>query len=161
LFQTIAHIGKGIHAPLEQYTRPKPHGMTAYNHLIQQNKPMFQKQGEKWNPLEFVFMSGDLTPAAIGTATFDATNFTAVVTWDGTGGDATDKAFILIYDDESKRTASAVEVARDAGTATIDVKSFANVSAYNEIYAYLAFYRINADGSGGNSNTSVLKAIKA
>jgi hypothetical protein len=134
--------------------------MTAYNHLIQQNKPLFRKQGKKWNPLEFVFMSGDLAQETITAATFDATTFTAVVTWDGTAGEAADKAFILIYDDESKHTAYAVEVARDAGTATVDVKSFANVSSYNEIYAYLAFYHINDDGSGRNSNTSVLKAAK-
>jgi hypothetical protein len=46
------------------------------------------------------------------------------------------------------------------GTVTINASSIANVSAYNDIYAYLAFYHIAADGSGANSNTAALKAAK-
>jgi hypothetical protein len=135
--------------------------MTAYNHLIQLNKPMFQKKGQKWDPLEFLFMEGELTSTSIGTAVFDSTALTAVVTWDGSMGDAADKAFVVIHDDESKHTAYATEIARSAGTVTIDTSSFANVSAYNDIYTYLAFYHINDDGSGLNSGTTALKAVKA
>jgi hypothetical protein len=47
LFRNIAHIGQGLRLPLELYTRPRPHQMTAYNHLIQLNKPMFNKSGQK------------------------------------------------------------------------------------------------------------------
>jgi hypothetical protein len=161
LFQNIAHIGKSVNEPLERYTRPKPRGMTAYNHLIQQNKPMFQKQGQKWAPLEFVFMSGDLAGAEIAEAVFDGAALTATVTWDGTTGEGADQAFAIIYDNASKRVAYAVEVARSAGTVTIDAAAFANVSAYNDIYAYLAFYNIHPDGSGVNSDTTALKASKA
>jgi hypothetical protein len=103
-------------------------------------------------------MTGALPAAALQTALFDPTALTAVVTWDGTTGDPTDKAFIVLYDDESKRSVYAVEVARSAGTATLAAATFANVSSYSAVYAYLAFYHINPDGSGANSNTAVLKA---
>jgi hypothetical protein len=160
LFQQLAHIGKGLRTPLEQYTRPKPHKISAYNHLIQLNKPMFAKQGQKWDPLELVIMSGELTTSLITTAVFDSTTLTATVTWDATKGEATDKAFIIIYDDESKRTAHTVEIDRSAGTVVIDTSAFANVSTYNEIYAYLAFYHVEDDGSGKNSDTTALKVSK-
>jgi hypothetical protein len=100
-----------------------------------------------------------LTTVPITTAEFDSTTLTAVVTWDTTRGEPTDKAFIVVYDDESKRTVHAVED-RSVGTVTIDASSFANVSAYNDIYAYLAFYHIAADGSGANSNTTASRAAK-
>jgi hypothetical protein len=160
LFQNIAHIGGGIRTELEQYARPKPHHMTAYNHLIQINKPMFSKQGTKWDPLELIIMTGELTSVTITTAVFYSTALTAVVTWDGTVGEASDKAIIVIHDNESKRTVHATEVNRDAGTVTIDASKFANVSSYDDIYAYLAFYKINDDGSGSNSDTTALKVAK-
>jgi hypothetical protein len=108
-------------------------------------------------------MTGALPAAALQTALFDPTALTAVVTWDGTTGDPTDKAFVVLYDDESKRGVYAVEVARSAGAATLAAATlaaatFANVSSYSDVYAYLAFYHINPDGSGANSNTAVLKA---
>jgi hypothetical protein len=160
LFQNIAHIGSSIWTVLEQYTRPKPHRMTAYNHLIQINKAMFGKQGKKWEPLEVVIMTGELTSTPITTAVFSSTAMTAVVTWDGTVGEATDKAFVVVYDDESKRAVHAVEIARNDGTVTIDASKFANVSSYDNIYAYLAFYHIAENGSGLNSETAVLKVAK-
>jgi hypothetical protein len=160
LFQQLAHIGRDIRTPIDLYTRPRPHKMSSYNHLIQLNKAMFSKTGTKWAPLELVIMSGELTSAAITTAVFDTASLTATVTWDGTVGEATDKAFVVVYDDEGKRTVNAVEVDRSAGTVTIDASVFANVSAYNDIYAYLAFYRIDADGKGMNSVTTALKATK-
>jgi hypothetical protein len=103
-------------------------------------------------------MTGALPAAALQTAVFDSTALTAVVTWDGTPGDPTDKAFVVLYDDESKRSVYAVEVARSAGAATLAAATVANGSAYSAVYAYLAFYHINPDGSGANSNTAVLKA---
>jgi hypothetical protein len=160
LFQNIAHVGSGIRAPLEQYTRPKPHQMTAYNHLIQLNKPMFGKQGQKWNPLELVIMSGELTSVPIATAEVSSTALTATVTWDGTVGAVEDKAFVVIHDDESKRTVYTTEIDRNVGTVTIDISLFANVSSYDRVYAYIAFYKINEDGSGMNSETAALKATK-
>jgi hypothetical protein len=158
LFQNIAHIGQGLRLPLEQYTRPKPHQMTAYNHLIQLNKPMFNKHGTKWAPLELIIMDGELTSTAILSAEFNSTNFSATITWDGSIGEPTDKAFAVVYDNESKRISYVDEIDRSAGTTTLDVSSFANVSTYNDIYAYLAFYRIAEDGSGVNSWTAALKA---
>jgi hypothetical protein len=160
LFQNIAHIGSGIRTPLEQYTRPKPHHMTSYNHLIQINRAMFQKQGEKWNPLELVIMTGELTLTPITTAVFNSSTFTTTVTWDGSYGEATDKALVVVYDNESKRTVHAAEVDRNVGTVTIDAGKFANVSSYDDIYAYLAFYHIAENGSGLNSQTTVLKVTK-
>jgi hypothetical protein len=160
LFQTIAHIGKGLRTPLELYVRPKPHKISVYNNLIQMNKPMFSKQGDKWAPLELVIMAGELTTTLITTAVFDSTALTTTVTWDGAKGDQTDKALVVVYDDESKHTVYLVETMRSAGTVTIDTSSFANVSTYNEIYVYLAFYNISDDGSGQNSNTIALKATK-
>jgi hypothetical protein len=160
LFQQIAHIGKGIYHDLEQYTRPMPHRMSAYNHLVRLNKPMFNKVGSKWAPFELVIMSGELTSASITSATFDSTALTAVVTWDTTRGEATDKAFIVVYDDDSKRTVHAVEVDRSVGTVTISANSFADVSRYENIYAYIAFYHINEDGSGQNSETTARKVTK-
>jgi predicted dinucleotide-utilizing enzyme len=121
---------------------------------------MFQKTGTKWDPLEVVIMSGELVSAAIVTAVFDSSALTATITWDGAVGEATDKALILVYDDESKRTVHEVEVDRSAGTVTIDASAFANVSTYNDIYVYLAFYHIHADGGGSNSNTTALKVTK-
>jgi hypothetical protein len=160
LFQNIAHIGSSVWTVLEQYTRPKSHRMTAYNHLIQINRMMFRKQGHKWDPLELIIMTGELTAAPITTAVFNSTALTAVVTWDSAAGEATDKALVVVYDNESKRTVHAVEVDRNVGTVTIDASKFANVSSYDDIYAYLAFYRITEDGSGLNSTTTVLKVTK-
>jgi hypothetical protein len=159
LFQNLSRIGKAIYKSLELYTRPTPHGMTAYNNLLKLNKPLFEKEGVKWNPLELTILSGDLTAAAITIATFDSTTFEAAITWDGTLGDATDKAFIVIYDNESKKTVYTTEIARSAGTCAIDDTIFANTSFYSDLYAYLAFYHINADGTGLNSNTTVLKVV--
>jgi hypothetical protein len=48
-------------------------------------------------------MTSDLPAAALQAALFDRTALTAVVTLDGTPGDPTDKAFVVLYDDESKR----------------------------------------------------------
>jgi hypothetical protein len=162
LFQTLANIGKAIRTPLEQYTRPKPQKMSAYNHLIRLNKPMFNKQGQKWAPMELVIMSGELTTNPIITAVFNSTALTATITWDDTKGAATDKAFVVIYDNDnkSKRIAYAAEVDRSAATVTIDTSTFADVSDYNDIYAYLAFYHIAEDGSGSNSTTTALKVTK-
>jgi hypothetical protein len=160
LFKELSHIGQGLRTPLGQYTRPKPNHMTAYNHLIQLNKQMFGKKGAKWNPLELVIMSGELTSAAIATAEFDSAALTATVTWNGTAGAAADKAFIVVHDDESKRTVYAAEIDRSAGTVTIDAAAFANVSSYSEIYAYLAFYHIAENGAGENSVTAALKVTK-
>jgi hypothetical protein len=134
--------------------------MSAYNHLIQINKLMFGKQGAKWAPLELVIMSGGLTSVPITTAEFNSTSFAAAVTWDGTVGEATDKAIVVLYDNESNHIAYAVEVLRSAGTVTIDASNFANVSTYSDIYAYLAFYHIADDGLGQNSGTTVLKVTK-
>jgi hypothetical protein len=120
---------------------------------------MFGKTGTKWEPLELVIMSGELTSVHIATAEFNSTSFAATVTWDGTVGETTDKAFIVLYDNESNHIAYAVEVLRSAGTVTIDASTFANVSTYSDIYAYLAFYHI-ADGSGKNSGTTALKVTK-
>jgi hypothetical protein len=157
LFQNIAHIGTGIRAPLEKYTRPVPHRMTAYNHLIKLNKSLFGKQGSKWDPVELVIMSGDLQSVPITTAVFDATAFSATVTWDGTTGAADDKAIVVIYNDVSKHIVYATEIDRNAGTAVVDASKFKDVSSYNDIYAYLAFYHINDDGTGANSDTTVLQ----
>jgi hypothetical protein len=161
LFQRIAHIGKGVRVPLEQYTRPIPKHMTGYNRLIQLNRTMFNRQGSKWDPLELVIMSGELTTVPITAATIDGTALTAVVTWDGTRGEATDKALVVVYDDESGRTAYATEIDRSVGTATIDIDKFANISSYNNVYAYLMFYRDDGNGKGENSETSVLKMVKS
>jgi hypothetical protein len=160
LFQQIAHIGKSLYHDLEQYTRPKPQKMSAYNHLVHLNKAMFNKVGQKWDPLELVIMSGELTAASITVATFDSTTFAATVTWDTTKGEPTDKAFVVIHDDESKRTGHAVEIDRSVGTVTIDASSFADVSKYEDIFAYLSFYHINEDGSGENSETMAIKVTK-
>jgi hypothetical protein len=160
LFKNIAHIGQGLRLPLEQYTRPKPHQMTAYNHLIQLNKPMFNKHGTKWEPLELMIMSGELTSAPITSATFDSVNLSATITWYGSIGEPTDKAFGVIYDDESKRIVYVDEISRSQGTITFDTSSFANVSTYDQVYAYLAFYYINDDGNGVNSLTTAIKADK-
>jgi hypothetical protein len=84
------------------------------------------------------------------------------IVWN-TLGKATDKAFIVVivvYDDESKRIVYADDIDRSVGTVTLDASVFADVSSYGEIYAYLAFYTIAADGSGMNSETTVLKATK-
>jgi hypothetical protein len=104
-------------------------------------------------------MSGELQSAAIASATFDSTALTAAVTWN-TLGQATDKAFIVVYDDESKRIVYADDIDRSVGTAALDASVFADLSSYGEIYAYLAFYTIAANGSGMNSETTVLKATK-
>jgi hypothetical protein len=160
LFQQLAHIGKGLRTPLEQYVRPKPNKISVYNNLIKMNKPMFAKQGSKWAPLELVIMTGELTTTLIATAVFDRTALTGTVTWDGSKGDQTDKAFVILYDDESKHIVYIDEIDRSVGTATIDASSFANVSGYNDIYAYLAFYHITEDGSGLNSETTALKVTK-
>jgi hypothetical protein len=160
-FQKIAFICKQIRTPLETYTRPKPKGMTAYNHVIQLNKTMFEKTGEKWNPLEFVFMDGDLTSANIATATFSTTSFEAIITWQTTIGEATDKAFVIIFNNKDNKAVYATEVDRSTGTVTIDASIFAGTSDYADIYAYLAFYRINEDETGVNSATAILKVTKS
>jgi hypothetical protein len=121
---------------------------------------MFGKQGQKWAPLELVIMSGELVSNSIVTAEFNSTSFAATVTWDDTKGAAADKAFVVVYDNKSKRIAYAAEVDRSAATVTIDASTFADVSDYNDIYAYLAFYRISEDGDGINSGTTALKAAK-
>jgi hypothetical protein len=157
VFQNLAHIGKVIYKSLGLYTRPVPHGMTAYNNLLKLNKPLFAKEGVKWAPLELSILSGDLIAAAITAATFDPATFEATITWDNAHGDAADKAFIVLYDNESKKTVYTTEIDRSAGTCTIDAAAFANTSSYSDIYAYLAFYHIEADGTGLNSNTTALK----
>jgi hypothetical protein len=121
---------------------------------------MFAKTGEKWAPLELVIMVGELATTLITTAVFDSTALTTTVSWDGSKGDQTDKAFVVVYDDESKHTVYATEIDRSVGTVTIDASKFANVSKYDDIYAYLAFYNISDDGSGQNSNTTALKATR-
>jgi hypothetical protein len=106
-------------------------------------------------------MSGDLQSVPVETAVFDATTFTATVTWNGTIGVADDKAFVVIYNDESKHIVYATEIDRSAGTAVIDASKFKDVSSYEQVYAYLAFYRIDQDGKGKNSGTAVLKMTKS
>jgi hypothetical protein len=105
-------------------------------------------------------MSGELTSAPITSATFDSTNLSATITWDGSIGEPTDKAFGVIYDDESKRIVYVDEISRSQGTITFDTSPFENVSTYDQVYAYLAFYRINDDGNGMNSLTTAIKADK-
>jgi hypothetical protein len=157
LFQKIAHIASELRKPLDLYTRPKPHGMTSFNHLIKLNKPMFNKVAPKWNPLELVIMSGELMLTKISEAYFDSTNFTATIMWNHLIGEPTDKALGVIYDNKSRHIAYGDEVNRSVGEMIIDTSIFANVSDYQDIYAYLAFYRITEDGSGINSGTSALK----
>jgi hypothetical protein len=99
-------------------------------------------------------------PEVESAAVFDGAALTATITWAGTTGAGADQAFAIIYDNASKRVAYAVEVARSAGTVTLDAAAFANVSSYSDIYAYLAFYNIHPDGSGVNSDTTAFKATK-
>jgi hypothetical protein len=157
LFQKIAHIASELRTPLDLYTRPKPHGMTSFNNLIKLNKPMFNKQAPKWEPLELVIMTGELTLNTISEAYFDSVNFTAQIIWNRTYGEPTDKALGIVYDNKSRHIAYEAEVNRSEGEMIIDTSTFANVSDYQDIYAYLVFYRIAEDGSGINSGTSALK----
>jgi hypothetical protein len=131
--------------------------MTSFNHLIKLNKPMFNKQAPKWEPLELIIMSGELVLNTIDEAIFNTADFTATIRWNGTFGEPADKALGVVYDNKSRHIAYRAEINREDGEMTFDTSTFANVSDFHNIYAYLTFYRIAEDGSGINSGTSAVQ----
>jgi hypothetical protein len=160
VFQHVASIAKAIYAGvLKPYTFPVPQKMTAYNKMVQINKPMFDDKA--WEQAKLKIWKGPLFNPGITAATVEnvATPTAAVrVTFSATVGDAGDVAAAVVHDEETETT---LYTTATRGAAQIDVPiATLDATALDGLHAYLVFSKppvAETGESGQVSNTAYLK----
>jgi hypothetical protein len=155
VFQHVSHIAKALYANvLKPYTFPALRRQTAFNRMIAVNHAMFD--GKAWEPEKMVIFEGPLHNPGITSAAISGNN--AVIAFPATGGEATDKAIVVLLDDASGAVKYA-EAVRSAGTVSLPIADIP-AADYGQLHAYLAFTRLpvlNTEEKGQVSNTAYLK----
>ena len=148
VFQNVSHIAKAIYeAVLKPYTFPKPRRITAYNHMIQINKEMFENK--EWDPAMLKIFDGPLDNPGITSASISGS--AATINFNP-AGEATDYAIAVVYDE----TSGAVlhdEAPRGIGHIIINLDALGGVSTAN-LHAYLAFVREPIAGTAEKGQVS-------
>jgi hypothetical protein len=142
VFQYIAHIAKAIYeGVLKPYTFPRPRKFTAYNRMVQINKELFDDRA--WDPAKLKVFEGPLFNPGIASASVSGVE--AVVTFDATIGEGTDKAIAVIYDG---LTGAALygEAARADAAVSVSIAGL-DPAALSDLHAYLVFAREPAQGT--------------
>jgi hypothetical protein len=136
IFQHTAHIASAINeAVLKPYTFPKPRKMTAYNRMIQINKPLFSELA--WDQTKLKIFEGPLFNPGITVAAIQnpgTMTATVQVTFDAALGDGTDIAIAIIHDEKTETTLCAQATRVDAHIsvpiATLDQADLTKLHAY-------------------------------
>jgi hypothetical protein len=136
IFQHPTHIAKAIYEPvLKPYTFPKPRKMTAFNRMIQINKPLFSELA--WDQTKLKIFEGPLFNPSITTAAIQNAGTPAAtvrVTFDAALGDGTDIAIAIIHDEQTETTvcgqATRADAQIDVLIATLDQADLTKLHAY-------------------------------
>ncbi|MDR3343958.1 MAG: DUF6266 family protein [Treponema sp.] len=146
IFQRVTLIAKSIYYPvLKPYTFPKPQKMTAFNKMVQTNKPMFD--GREWDASLLKIFEGALYSPGISGAALSADRRELAVTWDGSQGTADNAAIAVVHSEETGKTLCAVTT-RDAGTTgDWDITELGGITDPGKVHAYLVFSRPPAQGT--------------
>jgi hypothetical protein len=160
-FTNLAHIGNALKEPLLLYARPATPKMTAANRIMSLNKHMFGKTGTGWDPMSVVIMTGDLPVPPLFEGYINHFNNQVLIdlAWDEELKAPTVDGFLaILLDNETKKMLYTVDTDPDLSQNSIfDVTSWAATSSLTDVYGYLAFFKINEDGSGTNSITLTTK----
>jgi len=148
VFRRTAGFAKAVYeGVLKPYTFPAPQKMTAYNRMIQINKPMFD--GKAWDPSKIKIFDGPLHNPGIISAVFSSTptdQGCELTFKPGTGADKADLAVIFIYDEDSGSVSFNMET-RASGVIGIDLPMIAPFDK-NKLHSYLVFVRPPVEGTG-------------
>jgi hypothetical protein len=172
-FANLTRIGNALKEPLLLYARPATPKMTAANRIMSLNRHMFGKTGTGWDPEGVVIMTGDLpaTPIFEGYIERDmgADHKTiGELAWDRrTETHKTDGFLAAIFDNETKKVVYTTYTGPGDPvylsppiTVYLDITDWTATSSLTDVYGFLAFFKINEDGSGINSITSTTKCIE-
>jgi hypothetical protein len=147
VFQNISHIAKAVYENvLKPYTFPKPRMQTAYNRMIQINKPMFD--GKEWKPEMLKIFDGPLYNPGFDQATFEkqGAKESVLFGFNDTDGEKTDIAICIIYDEASGTAVFEIGSRKDVEiSVNLGLMSPADK---NKLHAYLVFAQAPADGNG-------------
>jgi hypothetical protein len=148
VFYNVSQIAKAVYENvLKPYTFPKPRRQTAYNRMIQINKPMFESKA--FDPAKLKIFDGPLDNPGITSAVLEnagTPNEDLLVSFDITTGEKTDKAIMVVYN-EATGTALYSEGKRDDGEIEVKLKPISPVDPA-KLHAYLVFSQPPADGTG-------------
>jgi len=160
VFQNVSRAAKLIYKNvLKPHTFPRPRRQTAYNRMIQINKPMFD--AKEWKPERLKIFEGPLGNPGITSAVLEnpgTPNEDVLLSFDTASGEGTDKAVMVIYD-ETTGTALSAEGTRFDGELEIKLKTISPVNPA-KLHAYLVFSKPPVDGTGETgqvSNTAYAK----
>jgi hypothetical protein len=148
VFQHTARFAKAIYeGVLKPYTFPVPQKMTAYNRMIQINKPMFDDK--VWDPSKLKIFDGPLYNPGITSTVFSSTANDQGCELSfkfSSGPDKTDLAIIFIYDEDSGSIGFSKET-RGSGVIGIDLPMITTFDK-NKLHSYLVFVRPPVEGTG-------------
>jgi hypothetical protein len=160
IFQHCAHIAKAINAGvLKPYTFPIPQKMTAYNRLVQINKPLFDNRD--WDQTKLKIFDGPLFNPGITAAAIENAGTAAAavkVTFAGASGDGTDKAIAVIHDEATETTLYAI-ADRSAGEISVPIATL-DQTDLSKLHAYLVFSKPPAHGTGATGEVSGTAYLK-
>jgi len=154
VFQNVSHVAKLIYRNvLKPYTFPKPRRQSAYNRMIQINKPMFE--GKEWKPERLKIFEGPLGNPGIISAVLEnpgTPNEDVLLSFDTASGEGTDRAVMVVYD-ETTGTALSAEGTRFDGELEIKLKTISPVNPA-KLHAYLVFSQPPLEGTGEKGQVS-------
>jgi hypothetical protein len=130
----VSRIAKPLYEKvLKPFTFPKPKRQTAYNRMIQINKPMFDKK--EWDPARLKIFEGPLDNPGITSAALTAD--TVKVSYSSTPGHEQDRAIAVIY---NEATGAVIHKSgpRAIGFIDVSVAGMEQAEAAN-LHAYLVF----------------------
>ena len=165
VFQHIARIAKALHTDvLKPYTFPKPQKMTAYNHMLKINQPMFAEK--IFDPSKLKIFDGPLINRGIDVACLEeagTSNEQVLFRWnydyDVDGAD--DITIPIIYDEISRSTFFTLSK-RSQVEAEVKIGLISPV-VLTKLHAYVVFVKPPAEGTsetGLVSKTAYSKLIQ-
>jgi hypothetical protein len=153
IFQHVTLIAKAIYYPvLKPYTRPRPQKMTAFNKMVQINKPMFDDR--EWDASLLKIFEGALYNPGISGAALSADRRELTVTWDGSQGTADNAAIAVVHSEETEKTLCTI-AARGAGTTGgWDITELGGITDPGKVHVYLVFSEPPAPDGPGTGEVS-------
>jgi hypothetical protein len=148
VFLNVSRIAKSLYEKvLKPFTFPKPKRQTAYNRMIQINKPMFE--GKVFDPVMLKIFEGPLNNPGITSAVLEnagTANEDILLSYPIDTGEKTDNAVMVIYD-ETTGTTLFTEGKRDDGEIEVKLKPISPVDPA-KLHAYLVFSQPPTEGTG-------------
>ena len=148
VFYRVSAVAKAIYeAVLKPYTFPKPRKMTAYNRMIQANRPMFE--AKEWNPAALKIFDGPLANGGIDSVSLAVNDVDFTFITDG-GDD--DTAIAVVYAEDAG-AAFFAEGKRIDGTIRVSIAAL-DTGMRDNLHAYLVFAREPVPGTAEKGQVS-------